>query len=253
MRLRLGIDIACRAAHQASLADERGEFTWSGRRFRTTAEDLERLWAMLPAGTDPAMVTVIMEPTRNAWVPLAAWFRRRGAAVVMVPPERSADLRAYYSKHTKSDRLDSRILARLPLLHPEGLHTEQGLGPGDSLRRAVKLRSNLVRRRTATLARLDALLEILGPGWHTALGCDLANKTPLKFLAAGYACPHTVRRLGRARLARFLHRHSRGAWTETKADQLLATAAATLQLWDEDWTTPIWPTTSPSKPDWRWP
>ena len=30
MQLRLGIDIACRAAHQASLADERGEFLWSG-------------------------------------------------------------------------------------------------------------------------------------------------------------------------------------------------------------------------------
>ncbi|MFB9966492.1 transposase, partial [Sinosporangium siamense] len=234
MRLRLGIDIACRVAHQASLADERGEFLWSGRRFRTTAEDLERLWAMLPAGTDPSMVTVIMEPTRNAWVPLAAWFRRRGAAVVMVPPERSADLRAYYSKHAKSDRLDSRLLARLPLLHPEGLHTEQGLGPGDPLRRAVKLRSTLVRRRTATLARLDALLEILGPGWHAAMGSDLANKTPLRFLAAGYACPHTVRRLGRARLARFLHRHSRGAWAEAKAQELLAAALATLQLWDDE-------------------
>src|SRR4051812_48616499 len=88
LRLRLGIDIACRAAHQASLADDRGEFVWSGRRFRTTAGELERLWAMLPPGTEPSMVTVIMEPTRNAWVPLVAWFRRRGAAVVMVPPER---------------------------------------------------------------------------------------------------------------------------------------------------------------------
>ena len=50
-------------------------------------------------------LTVVMEPTRNAWVPLAAWFRRRGATVVMVPPEQSVDLRDYYSKHTKSDRL----------------------------------------------------------------------------------------------------------------------------------------------------
>ncbi len=62
-----------------------------------------------------------MEPTRNAWVPLAAWFRRLHGAVIMVPPEQSADLRDYYSKHTKSDRLDSRMLARLPLLHPEEL------------------------------------------------------------------------------------------------------------------------------------
>jgi transposase len=121
--VRLGIDIACRAAHQASLADEQGRFVWSGRRFRTTPTDLDRLWAALPAGTDPADVLVVMEPTRNAWVPLAAWFRRRGARVVLVPPERSADLRKYYAKHAKSDRLNSRLLARLPMLHPDGLHT----------------------------------------------------------------------------------------------------------------------------------
>ena len=101
MLLRLGVDIACRAAHQASLADEQGRFIWSGRRFRTTSADLEQLWSMLPAGHDPGGVIVVMEPTRNAWVPLAAWFRRRGAQVVLVPPERSADLRAYYAKHTR--------------------------------------------------------------------------------------------------------------------------------------------------------
>jgi hypothetical protein len=51
-----------------------------------------------------------------------AWFRRHGAIVVLVPPEQAADLRAYYAKHTKTDRLDSRVLARLPVLHPDGLH-----------------------------------------------------------------------------------------------------------------------------------
>jgi hypothetical protein len=54
-------------------------------------------------------------------VPLAAWFRRHGADVMLVPPERSADLRRYYVKHTKSDWLDSQLLAQLPMLHPNGL------------------------------------------------------------------------------------------------------------------------------------
>jgi hypothetical protein len=92
MPLRLGIEIACRAAHQVSLADEEGRFIWTGRRFHTTPQDLARLSSMLPDGTDPAEVLVVMEPTRNAWAPLAAWFRRSGARVVLVPPERSADL-----------------------------------------------------------------------------------------------------------------------------------------------------------------
>jgi transposase len=90
--LTLGIDVACRAAHQASLADSAGRFTWSGRRFRTIVEDLDKLWAAIPEGVE---LTVVMEPTRNAWVPLAAWFRRHGARVILVPPEQSADLRDY--------------------------------------------------------------------------------------------------------------------------------------------------------------
>lgn len=153
MQMTLGIDVACRAAHQASLADEAGRFAWSGRRFRTAPADLEQLWGLVPAGAE---VTVVMEPTRNAWVPLAAWFRRRGATVILVPPEQSADLREYYSKHVKSDRLDSRMLARLPLLHPDGLRPAAGLGPADALRRASRLRASLVKRRTVIVARLDS-------------------------------------------------------------------------------------------------
>ena len=87
--IRLGIDVACRADHQASCADAAGEFLWSGWRFRTTPADLERLWAKVPEGAE---VTVVLEPTRNAWVPLAAWLRARGAKVVMVPPEQSAEI-----------------------------------------------------------------------------------------------------------------------------------------------------------------
>jgi len=126
------------------------------------------------------------------------------------------------------------LLARLPLLHPEGLHPERGIGPGDPLRRATKLHSTLVKRRTTSLARLDALLEILGPDWHAAFDGHLGNQTPLRFLAAGYADPHTVRRLGRARLTRFFYRHSHGAFGDALAEQILAAAGASLQLWQDD-------------------
>lgn len=227
--MTLGIDVACRAAHQASLADEAGRLAWSGRKFRTDVADLERLWELIPAG---AAVTVVMESTRNAWVPLAAWFRRHGATVIMVPPEQSADLRDYYSKHTKSDHLDSRILARLPLLHPEGLRPAEGLGPANALRRATKLRASLVKRRTVIVARLDSYLELLGPQWHAAFGGKLALYTPLRFLAAGYADPYVLRRLGKTRLTRFIWRYSHGAWAGEHACALLAAADQTLQLWD---------------------
>src|SRR6476661_2212132 len=200
LKIRLGVDVACRAAHQASLADEQGRFLFVGHRFPTDPDELDTRWARLPK--DAERIEVVMEPTRNAWVALAAWFRRHGATVVMVPPEQSADLRDYYNKHTKTVRLDSKVLARLPLLHPEGLQREDSLGPGDELKRAVKIRSGLVHRRTACMARLDALLEILGPAWIAALGSDM-TLTALRFLAR-YANPVQVKRLGKARLAAFL-------------------------------------------------
>lgn len=231
-KLILGIDVACRAAHQASLADEQGQFLWSARKFRTTPGDLESLWSSL--AVDGPELTVVLEPTRNAWVPLARWFQRRGATVIMVPSEQSADLRDYYSKHTKSDRLDSRILARVPLLHPEGMSAIEGLGPADPLRRLTKLRSSLVKRRTVCVARLDAYLEILGPGWHGAFGADLVNLTPLRLLAGGYADPHALKRLGRARLVKLVWRFSHGKWGEAEAQRVLDAAAQSLHLWGDD-------------------
>ena len=230
MKIRLGVDIACRAPHQASCADEGGQLVFTGHRFRTDPDELETLWARLPDDVDEVMV--VMEPTRNAWVALAAWFRRRGATVVMVPPEQSADLRDYYNKHAKTDRLDSRVLARLPLLHPEGLHREDALGPGDALKRAVKLRSGLVHRRTSSMARLDALLEIMVRRGVAALGSDM-TLTALRLLAR-YASPDKVTKLGKARLTAFLGRSSRQQWGEERATAVMDAAAATVRLWGPD-------------------
>lgn len=227
MEVRLGIDVACRSDHQASLADERGEFVWSAWRFRTTPADLERLWEKIPPETD---VVVVLEPTRNAWVPLAAWLRARGARVVLVPPEQAADLRDYYNKHAKTDRLDSRVLARLPMLHPEGLREIDGLGPAEPLRRAVRRRSGLVVRRTSSCLRLDALVELLGPAWADVLGSGDYSKTALAVLER-WGDPRALKRAGRKRLSVLLIKTSRGNWREAKADELLAAADETLTLW----------------------
>ena len=230
MTLTLGIDVAVRAAHQATLARD-GVTVWRGRKFWTRPADLERLWADLDLAV-PGELTVVIEPTRNAWIVVAEWFRRRGARVVMVPTTQSADLRRYYSKHTKNDRIDSELLARLPLLHPEGLREYSGQGPADALRRLVKQRSTMVKRRVAVYARLDALVELLGPSWYAVLGSNYGIAA-LEFLSR-YADPHAVIRLGQARLSRFLIARSRGAWRDDHAAGLVAAAKETLVLWGTD-------------------
>ena len=228
MELRLGIDVACRAAHQASLADEQGKFIWSGWKFTTTTADLEKLWAKVPDGAE---VTAVMEPTRNAWVPLAAWLQAKGAKVVLVPPEQSADLRDYYNKHTKTDKLDSRVLARLPLLHPEGLREVDDLGPAEPLRRAVRHRSAIQKRRVQAMQRLDALVELLGPGWADVLGSGDYTKSALDVLER-WGDPRPLKKTGPKRFAALLAKTSRGHFGEDKAEELLAAADETIALWE---------------------
>jgi hypothetical protein len=97
------------------------------------------------------------------------------------------------------------------------------------LRRVVKIRSSIVKRRTAVFQRLDALLELLGPAWYDALGSNY-GKAALALLAR-YADPNSLIRLGHARLTRFLIRHSRGNWREHHATMLLTAAQESLQLW----------------------
>lgn len=226
--VNLGIDVACRARHRASLTDQTGKLIWTGRGFRTIPEELEQLWAQIPTAVE---VTVVMEPTRNAWVPLAAWLRARGATIVVVPPEQSADLRDYYSKHTKNDRLDSRVLAKLPLLHPDGLTEMAGLGPADALKRAVRRRSNLIDRRTACLQRLDTFLELLGPAWANALGTGRDYGVTALALLERYGHPHRLQELGIGRLTELLIGHSGGNWRRDKARELLDATDQALQLW----------------------
>jgi transposase len=63
-----------------------------------------------------------MEPTGMAWFPVAVYLVRHNVTVYLVNSQEVADLRRYYKRHAKSDRIDARVLARLPLVNPEHLH-----------------------------------------------------------------------------------------------------------------------------------
>ena len=222
----MGIDLAVRAAHVATLTDDRGKVVWTRRRFHNRRDELV---AVAEAAGPPEELTVVMEPTRNSWVIVAAHFVALGANVVLVAPEQSADLRRYYAKHTKNDRLDSLMLARMPLLHPDGLTPVSGLGPADALKRAVRRRVRLLESHLACRQRLDAMLDLLGPGYVEVLGVR-AKKTALEILEH-YGNPHCLRRLGLNRLTTLVRRTSGGHWNASHAERLLAAANEAISLW----------------------
>ncbi|ORB96719.1 hypothetical protein B4U45_22095 [Mycobacterium persicum] len=60
---------------------------------------------------------VVMEPTRNAWVPIGSWFRRRGAWISMVPTTQCAACAPTTPSSPKRYVIDA-----FGLDHPRGAH-----------------------------------------------------------------------------------------------------------------------------------
>ena len=65
---------------------------------------------------------VVMEPTGAAWLPIASYLSQRGVKVYLVGTQKVAALRRFYSRHAKSDRVDARLLARMPAIMPDTLY-----------------------------------------------------------------------------------------------------------------------------------
>lgn len=231
MRRHLGLDLAITAESRACLTDETGRLILE-RRFHIHRGDLEDLYAAVTEGMEPDdQLVVVMEPTGSSWIAPAAFFKSKGARVHLVKPEQSADLRDYYAKHVKNDRMDAALLARIPLLHPEGMH-EVNLPSGDraTLRRTVARRSRLVEEVSLHRRRIRSLLQWAMPGMSEVLGESLGKAGII--LLGRYGNPETLVRLGTKRIAAVLIKGSRGHWREEKAEQILAVARASILLWE---------------------
>lgn len=116
----IGIDLAVTSAHKALVVDDRGGSCGGVISVHSTPEELQALLDQALESSGPQEpVRVVMEATGLAWLPVANFFRQRGAVVYLVNPRESADLGKYFKRHAKSDRRDCAVLARMPLINPD--------------------------------------------------------------------------------------------------------------------------------------
>jgi transposase len=166
----IGIDLGVTGAHAAVIADERGRFVGRMLKLHTAPQSLGRLLREAQRDNPDGQVQALMEPTGMAWFPVAVYLIRHGVTVYLVNSQQVADLRRYYKKHAKSDRVDCRVLAKLPLvseemLHPLELTSEEGM----ACQRGSKELDRLVKQRTAIKNRLIALDRFAWPGLETGV------------------------------------------------------------------------------------
>jgi transposase len=119
-----------------------------------------------------------MEPTGMAWFPVAVYLVRHGITTYLVSSQQVADLRRYYKRHAKSDRIDARVLSRLPLVNPDRLYPLR-LPTATALacQRGCKQLERWMTQITATQSRLLAMDRFAWPGLEAVLADPFAPVT----------------------------------------------------------------------------
>ncbi|MDQ3928750.1 MAG: IS110 family transposase [Chloroflexota bacterium] len=230
-----GIDLALTSAHQAVIADAQGRCLTPVFTFHTTPADLERLLARARDGAPDTPLQVVLEPTGMAWFPIAVFFARHGVPIYLVNSQEVADLRRYYQRHAKSDRIDTRVLVRLPLVNPEKLHRLH-LSSATTLacQRACKQVDRLDGQIVALKNRLQAIDRFAWPGLAPQVFAAPFAPAPRWFRRHWYD-PRTVVHAGAAVIqqdwqARGLDAGDDGSW----ASGLVRIASNVLALYGED-------------------
>ncbi|RPJ38711.1 MAG: IS110 family transposase, partial [Chloroflexi bacterium] len=106
----VGIDLGVTGKHKAVIANERGQALRPVIPFSTSLAELSALVTAAQAGNEDGQVQVVMEPTGMAWFPLAVYLKNQGWTVYLANSRQVADLRRYFKRYAKSDRIDAQVL-----------------------------------------------------------------------------------------------------------------------------------------------
>ncbi len=119
----IGIDLAVTAAHKAVVMAPDGQFLTPVLSFQTNWDQIEHLVSRAREGVAPDYpLQAVLEPTGMAWFPVAVALERLGVIPYLVNGQRVHDLRRFYKRHSSSDRISARVLARMAVVDPESLY-----------------------------------------------------------------------------------------------------------------------------------
>ena len=116
----VGIDLGGIGEHKVRCLDEKAQMC-DGFSFDTTRAGLAKLEErVFSNGSNPV---IIFEPTGLAWLLVAVYLKSRhpDSRLVRVQAQKVVALRKYLNRSSKSDKIDSLTLAKMPFIDPEKL------------------------------------------------------------------------------------------------------------------------------------
>jgi len=200
----VGIDLGGIGEHRVRCLDEEAQMCDSFG-FDTTRVGLEKLEERIfKDGSNPV---IVFEPTGLAWLLVAVYLKSRypDSRLVRVQAQKVVALRKYLNRSSKSDKIDSLTLAKMPFIDPEKLE-EIYLPPGTiyAIQRFTRQRKRLESEIAGHKKRIGSIVDGHYPGLRSAFS-DPWSAHARAFLRSRLN-PLTVVRAGENALYRFLTR-----------------------------------------------
>ena len=228
----VGLDLGVATDHTAVVLDESGK-ELARRRVQPTRTSFEGLRTVALSGA-PAetVVEVVIEPTGPAWLPVAVFFGATGDRVYRVSSQRASDLRRYFRRHHKTNRIDATTLARMAIVEGDALRpVELARGDAAALDREVRVTERLTEEIACRKVRIRDLARQLMPTSGRALSRQL-SRADLEVLRA-WGNPKDLVEAGVDAVDAVVQAVGRGIHGRRKAEAFVAAATEALALYGD--------------------
>lgn len=212
--LFVGIDIAKRN-HEASVIAQDGRVVRKAMRFANSQAGYNKFMDMVRSLKEP--VVFGMEATGHYWLTLYTHLRNDGFTVHVINPIQSDALRGMYIRKTKTDSVDSVIIADVIRF---GRYCETSVEPGDlqAMRELCRQRFYIIDMASDLKRKVIALLDQVFPEYEK-LFSDTFGASSMEILSQ-YTTPEEMLSVSSQQLAEILEKASRGRIGAEKAVEI---------------------------------
>lgn len=212
--LFVGIDIAKRN-HEASVIAQDGRVVRKAMRFANSQAGYNKFMDMVRGLSEP--VVFGMEATGHYWLTLYTHLRNDGYTVHVINPIQSDALRGMYIRKTKTDSIDSVIIADVIRF---GRYCETSVEPGDlqAMRELCRQRFYIIDMASDLKRKVIALLDQVFPEYEK-LFSDTFGVSSMELLSQ-YTTPEEMLSVSSQQLAEMLEKASRGRLGAEKAVEI---------------------------------
>ena len=212
--LFVGIDIAKRN-HEASVIAQDRSVVRKAMRFANSQAGYNKFMDMVRSLKEP--VVFGMEATGHYWLTLYTHLRNDGFTVHVINPIQSDALRGMYIRKTKTDSVDSVIIADVIRF---GRYCETSVEPGDlqAMRELCRQRFYIIDMASDLKRKVIALLDQVFPEYEK-LFSDTFGASSMEILSQ-YTTPEEMLSVSSQQLAEILEKASRGRLGAEKAVEI---------------------------------